>query len=195
MAWQQELIKKLRQRRFDDKTSHVPKGEDIHPVLDIGCSSFPVPGADFVGDFLHCEFDMPEMRERLKGKFVRCDVHHLPFCDNAFGFLHCSNVFEHVADPPKAFAELKRVSVHGFIECPNAFRERCIIHPDNHSWIISWKDGEIQHVKPTQIRIAGIQILPSPLARVIKNNFRFFWKCFMYTLDQILDVAYNKHRW
>ena len=195
MNWKARLIRRIRRRRYERKIAHVPQGDDVHPVLDIGCSRFPVPGADFAGDYLPCEADTPEMRERLAGRFVRCDVHHLPFCEHAFGFVHCSNVFEHLDDPAQAFAELKRVARHGFIESPNAFRERVIVHPDNHSWIISWQDETIHYVTPTQVRIAGVQILPCPLSLVIKRRLPFVWKCFMYALDQVLGIAYNTYRW
>ena len=189
------LIRRLRQARYLDKVAHVPPDEGPHPVLDMGCGRFPVPGADFAADHEPCGFDSPEMREKLEGRFVKCDIHDLPFADQAFGFVHCSNVLEHVGDPGRAFAELERVGRHGFAESPTGFRERWVTHPDAHRWIIRWQNGEIAAVQPTQLRIAGVQVLPPPFTQWIKRNFRLPWKCFMYAMDQVLDIAFNKVRW
>jgi SAM-dependent methyltransferase len=185
----------LRQKRYRAKIAHVPKDDGVSPVLDVGCGAFPVPGADFALDYEHQPADSAEMRERLRGRYTRCDIHHLPFKDGTFGFVHCSNVLEHVDDPRRAFAELRRVGRHGFAECPNAFRERFITHPEGHLWIVGWKDGEVTYSEPTQVRVAGFQLFPLPFTQWMKTHMRMTWKCLTYVTDQVLDIAYNKVRW
>ena len=197
MSLKERLINWLRYKRYKKKIAHLPEGKRPQPLLDVGCGSFPITGADFVVDYSHCEFDpyySSEFRAKLNARFVQCDIHHLPFRDKTFGFVHCSNVLEHVDDPRQAFKELKRVGNHGFVECPSELRERVIHHPIEHAWIINWKDGKIVNKKPTQLHVWGIQILPFPFSDWIRNNCRLFWKCFDYFIDQVLNISYNKFR-
>jgi SAM-dependent methyltransferase len=174
---------------------HIGPSEDLHPVLDVGCGPFPIPEADFVVDCEPYAYDLPEMRARLKGRFVRADVHALPFADGTFGFVHCSNVLEHVEDPARGFKQLQRVGRHGFAESPTAFRERIVIHPDNHRWIISWPNGAIRFQEPRQVEWRGVQLLPLPFSRWIKKHLPLCWKGFMFLTDQALNIAFNKVRW
>ena len=43
-------------------------------------------------------------------KFLEGDLFALPFADNVFDVVVCSEVLEHLDDPARAFAELKRVA-------------------------------------------------------------------------------------
>jgi ubiquinone/menaquinone biosynthesis C-methylase UbiE len=141
------------------------------------------------------QIEDPKARRRLCGRYVVCDLHHLPFRDQSFSFTHCSNVLEHVADPERAYAELRRVGRHGFAECPNAFRENWLIHPADHLWIIRWRNGVIDVSKPRVLRCAGTQILPLPFMPWLRLRFRMGWKIVMFLGDSILHVMYNETRW
>jgi len=185
----------IRDLRYKNKTAHLPDGVSPHPLLDVGCGPFPVPGADFVADIENKIFDTPQMQARLKGRFVRCDIHDLPFAAGTFGFVHCSNVLEHTARPVQAFSELKRVASHGFAETPSAFFEKVINHSPRHRWIISW-DRERRIIPGEVSGLWGTDIyLFSPLTWWIRRRIPVLWKAMMVFLDVVLGLAYNTTRW
>ncbi|MBI2758993.1 MAG: class I SAM-dependent methyltransferase [Chloroflexi bacterium] len=188
------LKDRTRWTRYKNKIAHLPAGVSPHPLLDVGCGPFPIPGADFVADIERKLFDVPEMEARLKGRFVRCDIHHLPFATNTFSFAHCSNVLEHTEQPVQAFAELKRVASHGFAETPAAFFEKVINHSPRHLWIIRWKDERIIPVKPSGLWDTNIYLFSSA-TWWIRRKIPVLWKAIMIFLDVILNLAYNKFYW
>ena len=69
----------------------------------------------------------------------------LPFKDNSFDFVIASYVLEHSKKPEKFIKELQRVAKKGFIEVPDAFRERftCV---DHHRLEISNING-VLHIR------------------------------------------------
>lgn len=190
------LKKYVRQIRYQNKTSHLPPGANARPALDVGCGPFPIPGADFVADIEYQSFDLPEMQAGLKGRFVRCDIHHLPFAASAFEFVHCSNVLEHTADPELAFSELKRAGKHGFAETPSAFFEKIVNHSPRHRWIISWRGDAIVAETMSGIKWFGGDVyMFSPPTWWIRRTAPLLWKAIMFALDVVLDLSYNKYRW
>jgi len=183
----------VRYKRQEWKVAHLPI-DGAHPWLDVGCGSFPLPDADFVGDLTPQSFDLPEMQDKLRGRFVRLDLHYLPFGDRTFGFVHCSNVLEHMEEPGRAIAELKRVSRHGFVETPRAFFDNVLIHSKGHRWIVSWKGSEIMIDQPKQRWIGVFQILPLPFSPWIRNKHRLLWKILVNILD-FMGLAFQHYKW
>lgn len=75
--------------------------------------------------FIDVEYPLPEVKEKLKHThFIQCDVHYLPFRNDAFNQVVMFHVLEHCENPVKVLAEVKRVlKKNGIvrIEIPNAF--------------------------------------------------------------------------
>jgi ubiquinone/menaquinone biosynthesis C-methylase UbiE len=67
------------------------------------------------------------------------DAHDLPFADKQFGAALATHVLEHVEDPRRAFAELRRVADEVFIVCPRWWGPHTWLHPQ-HRWYLR-KDG------------------------------------------------------
>ncbi len=116
--------------------------------LDVGCGAKPFPKADVLCDL--CLKPVPDRRMKALatgGKpFVLCDCNHLPFRDEAFDFVTSYYLLEHVNDPGVLFLELKRVSKHGFVQCPSWFNE--LVYGEKvHKWAILERDGRL-YVKP-----------------------------------------------
>ena len=105
--------------------------------LDIACGAKPFPEANVLCD-LHSEPCPDRNMKKLvtEGKpFVLCSCCSLPFKDQAFDFVTSYYLIEHVASPGVLFQEIKRVSKHGYLQCPTWFNE-FLYGEDVHYWII-----------------------------------------------------------
>lgn len=193
--FRRKLVRWVRKVRYRYKVRHMPPGASPQPILDAGCGCYPLIHSHVVADCTLHHIEDPAERVRLRGRYVVCDLHRLPFRDQSFAFVHCSNVLEHVANPERAYAELRRVGRHGFAECPNALRENWLIHPADHLWIIRWRKGAIETAVPRVRRCGGFQILPLPFMPWFRLRFRLFWKAAMFLGDSVLHVMYNEVRW
>jgi SAM-dependent methyltransferase len=105
--------------------------------LDIACGAKPFPEANVLCD-LHAEPCADRNMKNLvtEGKpFVLCSCYSLPFKDQAFDFVTSYYLIEHVTNPGVLFQEIKRVSKHGYVQCPTWFNE-FLYGEDVHYWII-----------------------------------------------------------
>lgn len=116
--------------------------------LDIASGAKPFPEADVLCD-LHSKPVPDRSMKNLvtEGKpFVLCSCFFLPFKDKAFDFVTCYYLMEHVPDPWSLFKELKRVSKHGYVQCPSWFNE-LLYGEDVHYWTVHKRDN-LLFVKP-----------------------------------------------
>jgi SAM-dependent methyltransferase len=88
----------------------------VGDVLDLGCGAGNLlerlEGSRLVGVDLS-DTMLAQARKRLAGRpgleLVKANAEALPFPDAAFGRVVCSEVLEHVLDPKKVVAEIRRV--------------------------------------------------------------------------------------
>lgn len=117
--------------------------EPHHRVLEVGGGGNPFRRADVVCDLT---FGESSQRNGAPGEFrddvtyVEANAEDLPFADDEFDLVWCTQVMEHVADPIKAAAELSRVAKRGFIEVPSRLGEMACGNP-SHRWVIDVEDG------------------------------------------------------
>lgn len=86
-------------------------------VLDVGCSSAVLTAqiADALPDSIITGLDSyKEAIKFAKAKyphiqFVTADAHRLPFTNNTFDLVICTETLEHLVDPKQALFEMKRV--------------------------------------------------------------------------------------
>lgn len=112
----------------------IPKGAS---VLDIGCGPFPFAEATVVCDRFEGETVHRRGELRTDGRpLVVADVMDLPFDDDAFDFVYCSHVLEHVDDPIAACGEIARVGKRGYVETPNFMKDAlfCQAAGMSHHW-------------------------------------------------------------
>ncbi len=116
--------------------------------LDIACGAKPFPKANVL-----CDLNVKPVPDRnMMGlitenkPFVKCSCYSLPFRDKAFDFVTSYYLIEHVNDPWSLFREVKRVSKHGFVQCPSWFNE--LLYGEKvHCWIVYKKNNRL-YVKP-----------------------------------------------
>jgi SAM-dependent methyltransferase len=112
--------------------------------LDIACGAKPFPKASVLCD-LNSK-PVPDRRMKTlvtEGKpFVLCDSRYLPFKNQAFDFATSYYLIEHMDDPWSLFRELKRVSKHGYIQCPSWFSE-LLYNEDVHRWIVFKREDQL----------------------------------------------------
>ncbi len=120
------------------------QNEDLPLCLDVACGAKPFPNASVL-----CDLNVSPVPDRrmktlvTEGKpFVLCDSRYLPFKDKAFDFATSYYLIEHMNDPWSLFKELKRVSKHGYIQCPSWFSE-LLYKEDVHRWIVYKREGRL----------------------------------------------------
>ena len=129
-------------------------GNQLPFCLDIACGANPFPKAHVL-----CDLNVRPVPDRsmknlvTSGKpFVLCDCYFLPFKDKAFDFVTSYYLVEHVNDPGAFFKELKRVSKHGYVQCPTWFNE--LLYGENvHHWLVV-KRGNQLYVKPIKNNVS-----------------------------------------
>ncbi|MYF55734.1 methyltransferase domain-containing protein [Candidatus Poribacteria bacterium] len=111
-------------------------------VLEIGSGHNPKTRSDVL-----CDKFIDDDEERggklvVDRPIVEADGQYLPFAENAFDYVICSHVLEHVEDPELLISELMRVAQRGYIETPSEIGER-IYGWQYHNWIVNLIDGRL----------------------------------------------------
>jgi len=93
---------------------------------------------------------------------VIADVEALPFRDEAFDYIICSHVVEHVHHPDRALEELSRVGKAGYLAGPSELFEILSPYPA-HKWVLAYRAGILlikprtnSHLAPSQTLYGGI---------------------------------------
>ena len=130
-------------------------------VLDIGGWGRPFPRADWVVDMN--DYATRGLYGREPGGEERfgpdtwvqrdvCDAEPLPFADDQFDFVVCSQTLEDLRDPVRACAEIVRVGKAGYIETPSRLEEQSYgfqgpwVGWGHHHWLVEVGDGRIEFV-------------------------------------------------
>jgi uncharacterized protein YbaR (Trm112 family)/SAM-dependent methyltransferase len=113
-------------------------------VLEVGSGNNPNPRSDILCDrYLHDNSERAgEFGIVIDRPLVIADGYHLPFADNAFDYVICSHILEHMKDPKSFLAEVERVGKRGYIEVPSAVSER-IFGWDFHHWYCTFEKGTL----------------------------------------------------
>jgi SAM-dependent methyltransferase len=113
-------------------------------VLDVGSGDKPHWRADvlldrYVGDE-HGGQRSGSSSARVDRPLFDADAADMPFADQAFDFVICSHVLEHVEQPDRVISELTRVAKAGYIEVPSAASAKILDFP-SHLWWVTLEDG------------------------------------------------------
>jgi SAM-dependent methyltransferase len=122
--------------------------QQIHPpatglVLEIGSGDNPHTRSDVLVDRFLSDNTERSGDIVIDRPLVVADAHHLPFRDDAFAYIICSHILEHMDDPPQFVRELQRTGTAGYIGSPSEIAER-LFHWSFHRWYVNLlADGTI----------------------------------------------------
>lgn len=125
-------------------------------VLDIGVGGWPFKRANHLADkFPDATTHRFEAIVRDDRPFFEVDLERLSFSDQAYDFVFCSHVLEHLDNPGQAMRELMRVGRRGYIEVPTRLSDAMFNFtrlPNHHRWhgmvlgdtfvLVEWNDWE-----------------------------------------------------
>lgn len=131
-------IASFRRRRIDIPVDHRAL------VLDVGSGDKPHWRADVLLD-RHVGHEHGAQRSgraaaRVDRPMFEADAASMPFADQAFDYVICSHVLEHVERPDLVIAEMTRVAKAGYIEVPEAASAKIVDFP-SHLWWCTMRDG------------------------------------------------------
>lgn len=156
-------------------------------VLDVGSGGDPHPRADVLVDLVIEGDAQRTFAFREHGHVVVGDINRLPFKDDAFSYVICSHVLEHVDDPSVASSELSRIGGSGYVETPSNLHE--YMFPIGwHRWLVQESDGTLI-----------FEAKEDPfLNTTIGGYFRAMWgkdKRFMAFVWSHTDDLFVQHHW
>jgi len=128
-------------------------------VLDIGSGGDPFPQATILADRYLEPTSHRSSRFDSQGKpVVICDIHALPFPDQAFDYAVASHVLEHVENPLHACRELQRVARAGFIETPAILKDTLFAWAKGmHKWHVVAIANRLVFFEYSQRQLEGIR--------------------------------------
>ncbi len=132
-------------RNFWQRRIQIPVGPtDV--VLDIGSGDKPHWRADVLLDWFPDESSAAQRsgydRARVTRPLFHGDAAAMPFSDDAFDYVICSHLLEHVTDPAAVMREMMRVAKAGYIEVPEAASAKIVDFP-THLWWCRVIDGRL----------------------------------------------------
>jgi hypothetical protein len=143
-------------------------------VLDVGSGHNPHPRANVLVDKFFLDNEERSGQELIipaDKLFVVADACAMPFKDNAFDFVICSHVAEHIENVDDFCRELNRIAQRGYLETPSKLAET-LRHAPNHRWFVSNKQGVLV-------------FSPTPMGYPLGWFGKLFWSVYFYRTVQV----------
>lgn len=196
-AWPEERSRYAYQRRIHDFA--LAPGD---VVLDVGSGAYPFPLATILTD---------RYRERTTHRsedlvldqrpFLLSDSIALPFATQAFDFVYCSHLLEHVEHPIAVCAELVRVGRRGYIETPTLAKDMLFSWARGmHRWhlvaigprllFFEYAPRQLEGVRSDVWRQAIFAPYDHPMQRVFYENPELFNVIFPWNGGFICECFY-----
>ncbi|GAA4841839.1 class I SAM-dependent methyltransferase [Algivirga pacifica] len=161
-------------------------------VLDVGGGNHPHPRANVIVD--KYEDDDTHRNGNLKvyrhQEFINADGESLPFEDNAFDYVICCHVMEHVPHPDQLLHELSRVSKRGYIEVPSLLGE-FLAPKDSHEWVSLEIDNKIVCVRKNDIGMNQVRFDFGELFLYQLQKQSLAYKLLLRTEPNLMTVRYE----
>ena len=179
------LTKKITRKRLDD---FIKKHSSSRLALDLGCSNSPYSKY----------FPNRVGVDLKKGKRVDVigDAHDLPFKDNTFDIILCTEVLEHLHTPQKAISEMQRVlKPKGKLILTTRFIFPLHDIPNDYFRFTKYglkylfKDWDILEIKEEVNTIQTFSVLLQRLAYQLE--FKFLNKSLKFLLFLVAKILFN----
>jgi SAM-dependent methyltransferase len=171
-------------------------------LLDFGCGSKPYKTLFNVDQYTGVDFENEGHPHDNENIDVFYDGKNIPFADNTFDSILCSEVVEHIFNLPEIIKELNRVLKVGgkiLITCPFAWKEhelphdyarytlyalRDLLEKQGFKIVIQDKSGNFIHVITQLITLYFFDTFYSKVSKVPVINFIFSF-CFFFLPNSV----------
>ena len=144
-------------------------------VLEIGPGNSPHPRANVLLERAFDEVEALKQRggtEKLETSktIVFYDGGGFPFDDDAFDYVICSHVIEHVDDVEFFCSEMFRVAKRGYLEYPTLYYEY-LYNFSVHTQLINFSEGELRHLPKTETGLQYFQPVQAMFNRALELGY------------------------
>jgi len=144
-------------------------------VLEIGPGGSPHPRSDFLLERTFTEDEALRQRGGVAGlamtkALVHYDGGRFPFDDQAFDYVICSHVIEHVDDVEGFCAELFRVAKRGYLEYPTIYYEY-LYNFSVHKQLVNYDTGELRYLPKSDTGLQRFQPVHDLLYRSLELGY------------------------
>lgn len=169
-------------------------------MLEVGSGSRPHARSTVLLDRFALDASHREGRPLVRDSrpLVVADGAALPFRRDAFDYVVCMHVLEHIEDPPPFLAEMQRVAAAGYIETPSPLHEWLFgVEPytEIHLWTVDLEMAPTDALASGATSSDGTSSPESPrlvLSRKTPGNSRHR---FMHQLDRLRLTDPHLERW
>lgn len=112
------IFQRIWHRHKIQTLTNIIKNKNYENIADAGCAGGYMtnqiaklfPNAKIIGLDIYSSAILHAKKKYPRIKFLKCDLHQIPFPNNYFNLITCYETIEHVIDPPKVLKELKRIA-------------------------------------------------------------------------------------
>ena len=179
-TWRNRLrLLERMQIRPDDLVLEVASGQNPNPRSNVLCERYVLDDTE--------RNQQPVLVDR---PFVVGDVYELPFGDQAFDYVICSHLLEHLDDPAAAILELQRVAPRGYVETPSRVNEKLNSFPF-HLWYVSSEEGTmVFREKPRPIHDEEVRDWFQRLGATMPGFYDFYFE-HLHELGNVVGIVWD----
>ena len=172
------LIERMRIRP-DDLVLEVASGQNPNPRSNVLCERYVLDDTE--------RNEEPVLIDR---PFVVGDAYELPFRDQAFDYVICSPLLEHLDDPTTVIRELQRVAPRGYVETPSRVNEKLNSFPF-HLWYVSSEEGTmVFREKPRPIHDEELRGWFQGLGAAMPGFYDFYFEN-LHELGNVVGIVWK----
>ena len=160
-------------------------------LIDIGCGAKPHERlfTPYVDNYFGLEYS-PDSGYRGNRADIAADAGNLPFDDESFETVLCTEVLEHIADPEKVIAEIARIVKPGGMVITTA----PFVYPkhDKFDYFRYTSDGLAAMMKRNGLEIEEVRALSGTgltlavMINIYVFDIGFLWKKWLYPIGVVL---------
>lgn len=172
------LVERMRIRP-DDLVLEVASGQNPNPRSNVLCERYVLDDTE--------RNEQPVLIDR---PFVVGDAYELPFRDQAFDYVICSHLLEHLDDPATVIQELQRVAPRGYVETPSRVNEKLNSFPFHLWYVSSEEDTMVFREKPRPIHDEELREWFQGLGVAMPSFYDFYFEN-LHELGNVVGIVWD----